>query len=66
MRDVMHRSGIFPLGGIRSEGRGSMSAVASGDAELAFIDMTLRMGTGRDEEVRVWSPKWSMPAPRTG
>ena len=26
MRDVMHRSGIFPLGGIRVEGRGSMSA----------------------------------------
>ena len=30
-----------------------MSAVASGDAELAFIDMTLAPGMGRDEEVRV-------------
>ena len=54
MRDVMHQSGVFPLGGIRVRGtRVDVCAVASGDAELAFIDMELRMGMGRDEEVRV-------------
>ena len=54
MRDVMHASGVFPLGGIRVRGtRVDACAVASGEAELAFIDMTLRMGMGRDEEVRV-------------
>ena len=53
MRDVMHRSGVFPLGGIRVRGtRVDVCAVASGDAELAFIDMTLRMGMGRDEDAR--------------
>ena len=52
MRDVMHASGVFPLGGIRVRGtRVDACAVASGEAELAFIDMTLRMGMGRDEEV---------------
>lgn len=54
MRDVMHASGVFPLGGIRVRGtRVDVCAVASGEAELSFIDMTLRMGMGRDEEVRV-------------
>ena len=53
MRDVMHESGVFPLGGIRVRGtRVDVCAVASGEAELGFIDMTLRMGQGRDEAVR--------------
>lgn len=54
MRDVMHESGVFPLGGIRVRGtRVDVCAVASGEAELAFIDMTLRMGMGREDDVRV-------------
>ena len=54
LRDAMTGSGIFPLGGIRVRGtRVDVSAVASGEDELAFIDITLRMGMGRDEDVRV-------------
>ena len=54
LRDAMMGSGVFPLGGIRVRGtRVNVSAVASGEDELAFIDMTLRMGMGRDEDVRV-------------
>ena len=54
LRDAMTRSGVFPLGGIRVRGtRVDVSAVASGEDELAFIDMTLRMGMGRDEDIRV-------------
>ncbi|HCV89176.1 MAG TPA: 5-carboxymethyl-2-hydroxymuconate isomerase [Alphaproteobacteria bacterium] len=54
MRDAMHDSGVFPLGGIRVRGtRVDVCSVASGEAELGFIDMTLRMGQGRDESVRV-------------
>ena len=50
----MTGSGVFPLGGIRVRGtRVDVSAVASGEDELAFIDMTLRMGMGRDEDIRV-------------
>ena len=54
LRDAMTGSGIFALGGIRVRGtRVDVSAVASGEDELAFIDITLRMGMGRDEDVRV-------------
>ena len=54
LRDAMNGSGVFPLGGIRVRGtRVDVSAVASGEDELAFIDITLRMGMGRDEDVRV-------------
>ena len=53
MRDAMNDSGVFPLGGIRVRGtRVDVCSVASGEAELGFIDMTLRMGQGRDEAVR--------------
>ena len=53
MRDTMRDSGVFPLGGIRVRGtRVDVCAVASGEAELGFIDMTLRMGQGRDEATR--------------
>ena len=53
LRDAMHGSGVFPLGGIRVRGtRVDVCSVASGEAELGFIDMTLRMGQGRDESVR--------------
>lgn len=53
MRDAMRDSGVFPLGGIRVRGtRVDVCAVASGEPELGFIDMTLRMGQGRDEATR--------------
>lgn len=54
LRDAMVESGVFPLGGIRVRGtRVDVSTVASGADEIGFIDMTLRMGMGRDEDVRV-------------
>ena len=54
MRDAMHESGIFPLGGIRVRGtRVDACAVASGEPDLGFIDMTLRMGQGREAETRI-------------
>jgi len=53
MRDTMRDSGVFPLGGIRVRGtRVDVCTVASGEPELGFIDMTLRMGQGRDEATR--------------
>ena len=53
MRDVMRDSGVFPLGGIRVRGtRVDVCGVASGEPEIAFIDMTVRMGQGRDEATR--------------
>ncbi len=53
LRDIMRDSGVFPLGGIRVRGvRVDVCAVASGAPELGFIDMTVRMGAGRDEATR--------------
>ena len=53
MRGVMRDSGVFPFGRIRVRGtHANVCSVASGEADLAFIDMTLRMGEGRDEDVR--------------
>jgi len=53
MRDAMHESGVFPLGGIRVRGtRVDVHAVASGDPTMGFLDMTLRMGQGRDKATR--------------
>jgi len=53
MRDAMRDSGVFPLGGIRVRGtRVDVCSVASGEADLGFIDMTLRMGQGRDAQQR--------------
>ena len=53
MRDVMRDSAVFALGGIRVRGtRVDVCAVASGEHEIAFIDMTVRMGQGRNEATR--------------
>ena len=53
MRDAMRDSGVFPLGGIRVRGtRVDVCAVASGEENLGFIDVTVRMGQGRDAETR--------------
>jgi 5-carboxymethyl-2-hydroxymuconate isomerase len=54
LRDAMVESGVFPLGGIRVRGtRVDVATIASGEDEIGFIDMTLRMGMGRGEDVRV-------------
>ena len=54
LRDAMVDSGIFPLGGIRVRGtRVDVATIAGGEDEPGFIDMTLRMGMGRDEDIRV-------------
>jgi 5-carboxymethyl-2-hydroxymuconate isomerase len=53
MRDMMRDSGIFPLGGVRVRGtRVDVCAVADGHPDLGFIDMTVRMGQGRDADTR--------------
>ena len=53
MRDTMRDSGVFPLGGIRVRGtRVDVCAVADGDPHLGFVDMTVRMGQGRDADTR--------------
>ena len=53
MRDIMRDSDIFPLGGVRVRGtRVDVCTVADGHPDLGFIDMTVRMGQGRDAETR--------------
>ena len=53
MRDTMRDSSVFPLGGIRVRGtRVDVCAVADGDPHLGFVDMTVRMGQGRDADTR--------------
>ena len=53
MRDTMRDSGVFPLGGVRVRGtRVDVCTVADGDPQLGFIDMTVRMGQGRDANTR--------------
>ncbi len=52
MRDAMVGTGVFPLGGIRVRGfEADVMAVADG-GDYHFIDMVLRMGEGRTEDVR--------------
>ncbi|PDH62008.1 MAG: 5-carboxymethyl-2-hydroxymuconate isomerase, partial [SAR116 cluster bacterium MED-G05] len=53
MRDIMRDSDIFPLGGVRVRGtRVDVCTVADGHPDLGFIDMTVRMGQGRDADTR--------------
>ena len=53
MRDTMRDSGVFTLGGIRVRGTCvDVCAVADGDPHLGFVDMTVRMGQGRDADTR--------------
>ena len=53
MRDIMRDSDIFPLGGVRIRGtRVDVCTVADGHPDLGFIDMTVRMGQGRDADTR--------------
>jgi 5-carboxymethyl-2-hydroxymuconate isomerase len=49
VRRAAVETGIFPLGGIRVRAvRCEHFAIADGNADLAFLDMVLRLGEGRD------------------
>ncbi len=53
-RSVMAECGVFPVAGIRVRAfRADHAAISDGNPEFAFADMVLRMGKGRDEEVRL-------------
>jgi len=49
VRQAAVETGIFPLGGIRVRAvRCEHYAIGDGNPDLAFIDMVLRLGEGRD------------------
>jgi 5-carboxymethyl-2-hydroxymuconate isomerase len=49
VRKAAVETGIFPLGGIRVRTvRCEHYAIADGNPDLAFLDMVLRLGEGRD------------------
>ena len=54
MRDAMVETGIFPLGGIRVRAFPCQTyVIADGDPAHAYLHMICRVGSGRDEEVRL-------------
>jgi 5-carboxymethyl-2-hydroxymuconate isomerase len=53
VRKAAVETGIFPLGGIRVRAvRCEHYAIADGNPNLAFLDMVLRLGEGRDLAAR--------------
>jgi len=51
MSGIMHKTGFFPLAGIRVRAYPVMhSSIADGHPENTFLDMVLRMGEGRTEQ----------------
>ncbi len=53
LQDAALETGVFPLGGIRFRAiRCEKYLIADGDPENAFVHMSLRMGHGRDAEIR--------------
>jgi 5-carboxymethyl-2-hydroxymuconate isomerase len=53
VRKAAVETGIFPLGGIRVRAiRCDHYAIADGRGDLAFLDMVLRLGEGRDLPTR--------------
>ena len=53
VRKAAVETGIFPLGGIRVRAvRCEHFAIADGNPKLAFLDMVLRLGEGRDLATR--------------
>ena len=53
VRKAAIETGIFPLGGIRVRAvRCDHYAIADGNPDLAFLDMVLRLGEGRDLTTR--------------
>ncbi|MEM9443426.1 MAG: 5-carboxymethyl-2-hydroxymuconate Delta-isomerase [Pseudomonadota bacterium] len=54
LRDAMVETGVFPLGGIRVRALPcTIYSIADGDPAYAYLHMTLRMGSGRDEATRL-------------
>jgi 5-carboxymethyl-2-hydroxymuconate isomerase len=52
-RSAAAETGVFPLGGIRIRThRCEHVALADGDTAHGFVDVTLKMGRGRDVETR--------------
>lgn len=53
VRTAAIETGVFPLGGIRVRAiRCADYAIADANPDNAFLDMVLRLGTGRDLETR--------------
>lgn len=53
VHECLGKSGIFPLGGIRSRAiRMDDYRIADAKHDYAFIHITLKVGSGRDEETR--------------
>ena len=53
LSDAMRKTSYFPLGGIRVRGLAAdVSSIADRKAKYSFVDMVLRMGEGRSEDVR--------------
>jgi 5-carboxymethyl-2-hydroxymuconate isomerase len=53
MRDAALETGVFPLGGIRVRAyQADRCVVADGDPDNAYIHVMLRVGHGRDLEIR--------------
>ncbi len=53
VRKAAVETGIFPLGGIRVRAhKADASTMADGRQDYAFLDLTLRLATGRSLEVR--------------
>jgi 5-carboxymethyl-2-hydroxymuconate isomerase len=53
LRDAALATGIFPLGGIRVRAyQADHYVIADGDVNNAFIHITLRVGHGRDFDIR--------------
>jgi 5-carboxymethyl-2-hydroxymuconate isomerase len=53
VRKAATETGVFPLGGIRVRAiRCEHYAIADGNPSLAFLDMVLRLGEGRDLPTR--------------
>ena len=51
MSGIMHKTGFFPLAGIRVRAYPVMhSSIADQHLENTFLDMVLRMGEGRSEQ----------------
>lgn len=54
LRDAMVETGVFPLGGIRVRALPCATySIADGDPAYAYLHMTLRIGSGRDEATRL-------------
>ena len=53
LQDAALETGVFPLGGLRFRAiRCEKYLIADGDPENAFVHITLKMGHGRDAEIR--------------